>query len=88
MHRHHHPSIQFITRFVHSGRIDQNDLAFGPRDDTLNLKARSLWLVRNGGDIFANQPIQKSRFAGVGTSDERNVTGAECGLRLSHSLSA
>lgn len=81
MHRCHHSTIEEMAGLVHAGRVDENDLAFGTRDDPLNLESGGLWFVGNGGDLFADKAVEKSRFAGIRSPDQRGVTAAKIGLR-------
>jgi len=41
----HHSADKQVARFVNAGRIDEHDLAIGPRYDTLDLESRGLRLI-------------------------------------------
>ena len=72
----HHAAIQFIARLMHTGRINQDDLALGPGHDAENLEASCLRLVRDGRDLFADQQVEQRRLARVRAADEGDVPGA------------
>ena len=58
--RRHHPAIQFVTRLMHAGCVDEHDLPFRFRDDALNTEAGRLWFIGNGSDLLPDQSIQQS----------------------------
>lgn len=76
----HHSAVEQIAGLMNAGRIDENDLAFRQRDNALYLMPRGLRFVRDGGDLFADQPIQKGRFAGIRPADKRDVTAVIIGF--------
>ena len=57
---------------MNTGGIDQHDLAFGTRDDSLDLEARGLRFVGNG----AHQPVQERRLASIRPADKGDVAAA------------
>ena len=79
---------------MNAGCVDQNDLAFGLGDHTLNLETRGLRLVGNGGNLLADQLIQQCRLAGIWSADEGDVAASvaisffELLLRLGFAFSA
>ena len=77
MHRGHHSAIQKIAGFVNARRVDEDDLSVFACDDSLDFVTSGLRLVRNGGDLLANEVVKKRRFARVRTPDERDVAAAE-----------
>ena len=46
-------------------------------DDPQDAIARSLRLASDDGQLLADQRVQQGRFAGVGTADDGDKTGAE-----------
>ena len=77
MHGGHHATIQFVSGLVHTWSINQHNLTVGAIDDTDNLEARRLRFVRNRGDLFTDQTVQKRRFARVGPANESDISGAK-----------
>ncbi len=77
----------FVQRglcFVNAGRIDENDLAIGARDDALDAIASGLRLRGDDGDFLADEPVQQSRFACVRAANDGDESGAMiwfCGWR-------
>ena len=59
MHRGHHATIQFVTGLVHSGSVHEDDLSLGECDDSQDLEAGRLRLVRDRRDLFSDQTIQQ-----------------------------
>ena len=53
----HHLAIQCGVAFVQAGRIDENDLAFGARDDALDAIAGGLRLGSDNGNFLANETV-------------------------------
>jgi len=45
---------------MHAGRIDENNLALGFCNYTLNPKTRRLWFIRDGRNLLAYEPIEES----------------------------
>jgi hypothetical protein len=46
-------------------------------NDPLNAVARSLWLGRNDGELFADKSIEQRRLARIGPSENTNETRAK-----------
>ena len=88
MHGGHHAAIEFIAGLMHARRINQNDLSVGLRDDAQDFEASCLWLVRDGRDLFTDQPVQKRRLARVGPANQGDKTGAEGLHRITNLLSS
>ena len=61
-----------------AGRIDKDDLTFLVGVDALNSMACGLRLVRDGGDLFADNAIQERGFARVRTPDQRSIAAVKC----------
>jgi hypothetical protein len=61
---------------MHTRRIHQNNLAVGSSDYAEYFEASSLRLVRNGRDLFAREPVEQSRLAGVRSTDKGDMAGA------------
>ena len=55
----HHATIEGVAWLVHPGRINQDNLALGSRNDSLNFESSGLRLVGNGGNLFADQAIEQ-----------------------------
>ena len=77
-----HLFVQRGFRFVNTGRIDENDLAIGARDDALDAIASGLRFRGDDGDFLADEAVQQSRFAGVRTTDDGDESGAMMWLRF------
>ena len=76
MHGGHHAAVKQVAGLMNARRVHQNDLAFGARDDALNLIARRLRLVRHGRDLLADEPIQERGLARVRSPDQRDIAAA------------
>jgi len=69
---------------MHSGRVDEYDLAIAASDDSLYAMSCGLRLVRNRSDLFADKSIEQGRLTGIRTSDKADVAAAK--FRLFHCL--
>jgi hypothetical protein len=61
---------------VDSGRVNQNNLPFRLVDDALDLEARRLWFVGDGGNLLPDELIQKRRLTGIRPANESHVAAA------------
>ena len=73
----HHPPIQKMARLVNARRVDENDLAFGKRYDAFYSVTGGLRLIRDGGDLLADEPVQERGFARIRTADESGIAAAK-----------
>ncbi len=62
-------------------RVDQDDLRVAVDGDAAHQRARRLHLVRDDGDLGADQRVEQRRLAGVGRADQRDETAARIGRR-------
>ena len=57
---------------MNSRSVKEDDLALFLREDSQNLVASCLRLIRYNGYLFANELVQQRRFAGVGPAEDGN----------------
>ena len=79
----HHPAAQRRIGLMHARSIDQHNLSRRSSlpalhvDVSLDAMPRSLRLVRNDRDLFANQRIQQRRLSRIGTTDNGDEAGSK-----------
>ncbi len=66
----HHPPVEGVERLVDAGVVDEDDLAPVRGLDAQDADPGRLGLVRDDGDLLAEQGIDESGFADVGTAEE------------------
>src|SRR2546423_11298647 len=66
-----------MPRLVHARRIDKNDLSVVASDDPVYSVSRCLRLFGNGRYLFADKSVEKRRFAGIRSPDQRDITAME-----------
>src|SRR5688500_20184668 len=65
---------------MHARCVDEHNLAFRFRDDSLDAKASGLWFIRDGSDLLPNQSIQQSRFASIWPPNKSDIARVLCAL--------
>ena len=72
----HHALVELVLRLVYAGSVHEDDLPGGTLglalyvDDAGDAVARGLRLVGDDGEFFADQRIEQSGFARIGTADD------------------
>ena len=77
----HHPPVEGVERLVDAGIVDEDDLALVGRLDAQDADPGRLGLVRDDGDLLAQDGVDEGGFADVRTPEEGHVADPEasCG---------
>ena len=70
----HHPAVQGVERLVDAGIVDEDDLAFLRCLDAQDADARRLRLVRDDGDLLAEEGVEEGGFPDVGPAEQGHVS--------------
>jgi len=70
----HHPAVQRVERLVDAGVVDENDLAFLRCLDAQDADARRLRLIRDDGDLLAEERVEEGGFSDVGPTEQGHVS--------------
>ena len=75
----HHGAVEAALGREDARRIDEDNLRLAIDGDATDERARRLHLVRDDGDLGADERVQQRRLAGIGSADQRNKAAAGVG---------
>ena len=74
--RRHHGAVEPALRRENARRSTKMSCALPSERDAADQRARRLHLVRDDGDLGADQRVEQRRFAGIGRADQRDEAAA------------
>ena len=80
--RRHHGAVEPPLRREDSRRIDEDELRLAFERDAADQRAGGLHLVRDDGDLGADQRVEQRRLAGIGRADQRDEAAARVAFRF------